>query len=150
MSVRVSLLLLVCWLAACEPPEKVARSVLPMQLVEQGVRLMPTHCNTCHGVGEFGIDEMLAPPLWGVRAHYLAHFSEPDAFVDAITEFLLEPQAAASCLPLELAHYGLKAPVSLTESELRSVAWAIYAGQVERPVWAREYRKRHQNCSALW
>lgn len=111
---------------------------------------MPTYCNTCHGVGDLGIDEMLAPPLWGVRAHYLAHFPEPKAFVDAMSTFLVQPERGKSRMPLELAHYGLKAPVSLSEAEIRSVAWAIYAGRVERPTWSREYVKRHRDCEAQW
>jgi len=141
---------LVLLLAACEKRVEIDLSSVPMDAIKQGVALMPTYCHTCHRVGELEIDEMLAPPLWGVRAHYLAHFPDAAAFVDAMTEFLLEPQAEKSLLPLEVAHYGLKAPVSLAEAELRSVAWAIYAGQVERPTWSREYRKRHRDCEASW
>lgn len=111
---------------------------------------MPTYCNTCHGVGDLNMDEMLAPPLWGVRAHYLAHSPEPEDFVEAMTTFLHEPQRETSRMPLELAHYDLKAPVSLKEAEIRSVVWAIYAGRVERPVWLREYKKGHRDCAADW
>jgi mono/diheme cytochrome c family protein len=118
--------------------------------IEQGVDLMATHCHTCHGVGELTMEEMLAPPLWGVRAHYLAKYPEPDKFVDAMTAFIVEPVADQSLMPLSVANYGLKAPVSLTEAEIRSLVWAIYAGRVERPAWSREYRKRHRDCAARW
>lgn len=144
------LILPVLALAGCGERGEVDLSSAPVAAIEQGVALMPAHCHTCHRVGESEIDAMLAPPLWGVRAHYLAKFPEPEAFVDAMTNFLLEPQVEKSLLPLEVAHYGLKEPVSLTEEELRSVAWAIYAGRVERPPWSREYRKHHRACEASW
>lgn len=137
-------------LLGCDQRPEVDLSSVPLEAIQQGVALMPVYCHTCHGVGEREIDAMLAPPLWGVRAHYLAHFPEPEAFVAAMTEFMLEPQGEQSLLPLEVAHYGLKAPVSLTEAELRAVAWAIYAGQVKRPSWSREYRQRHRECDASW
>lgn len=144
------LVCLVFSLIGCEERVAVDLSAVPTETIEQGARLMPVHCHTCHGVGELEIDAMLAPPLWGIRAHYLGHFTEPEAFVDVMTAFILEPQVDKSRLPLAVAHYGLKAPVSLTEAEIRSVVWAIYAGQLERPLWLREYRKRHRDCEASW
>lgn len=134
----------------CEKRATVDLSAVPGEAIEQGLALIPTYCNTCHGLGELGMDEMLAPPLWGVRAHYLASYPEPEAFVDAMTDFLLEPTREKSRMPLELAHYDLKAPVSLSEAEIRAVVWAIYAGRVERPVWSRDYKKRHGDCAAQW
>lgn len=146
-------LLLLCsvlFLVSCEKPVEVDLSSAPAHAIERGVELMPTHCYTCHGVGELEMNAMLAPPLWGVRAHYLEKFSAPEPFVAAMTAFILEPRIEKSLLPLEIEHYGLKASVSLTEEEIRSVVWAIYAGQVVRPSWSREYMKRHRNCEASW
>lgn len=144
------LLPLISILMACEKKQETDLSQAPADAIRQGVALMATYCHTCHGVGELAMDEMLAPPLWGVRAHYLERYSEPEAFVDAMTGFILEPSTEGSLMPLALERYGLKAPVSLTAAEIRSVVWAIYAGQVERPSWSREYRKRHRDCDAKW
>jgi mono/diheme cytochrome c family protein len=146
----IPLLFLVLLVLGCGKRDEVDLSAVPVDIIKQGVALMPTYCHTCHGVGDLEMDAMLAPPLWGVRAHYLARFSAPEDFVDAMTAFLVEPQAEQSLLPLEVAHYGLKAPVSLSEAELRAVGWAIYAGQVARPAWSREYRQRHRECEASW
>ncbi|MFU8848899.1 MAG: hypothetical protein ACNA77_09325 [Opitutales bacterium] len=150
LRIYLLLLLLISFSSGCEKRAEADLSAVPVDAIRQGLALMPTACNTCHGVGELEMSEMLAPPLWGVRAHYLAHFPEPLAFVDGMTDFLLEPSRAKSRMPLELAHYDLKAPVALSEAELRSVVWAIYAGRVERPVWSREYKKHHRDCQAEW
>jgi mono/diheme cytochrome c family protein len=134
-------------LLGCKERIEVDLSEVPPGVIEQGVELMRTHCHTCHGVGELEMEAMLAPPLWGVRVHYLAEYSEGEAFVDAMTAFLLEPSRGKSQMPLSVERYGLKAPVSLPEAEVRAVVWAIYAGRVVRPSWSREYRKRHRDCN---
>lgn len=141
---------LILLLVACEKRVAVDLSAVPHGAIQQGVELMPTYCLTCHGVGDLKMDEVLAPPLWGVRAHYLSEFREPQAFVDAVTEFLLDPHFDRSRMPIELERYGVKAPVSLSEEEIRAAAWAIYAGEVERPPWSREYQKLHRDCDANW
>ena len=141
---------LVCALVACEKEPGVDLASVPVDAVPRGVELMATHCHTCHGVGELEMEAMLAPPLWGVRAHYLPEYAEGEAFVDAMTAFILEPSKEASRMPLAVERYGLKAPVSLGEAEIRAVVWAIYAGQVARPPWSRKYRKRHRECNASW
>jgi hypothetical protein len=151
MSGRVSIVLpLVLLLAACGQKPEIDLGAAPEGAIEQGVSLMATHCHTCHGVGERTMEEMLAPPLWGVRAHYLKRYPQPEAFVEAMASFLLEPENDRSLMPLAVARYGLKAPVSLAEAEMRAVAWAIYAGQVERPAWSRDYRRQHGTCEASW
>lgn len=150
MKHSIFLLPFVLFLVACEKRVEVDLAKVPMEQVEQGVALLPTYCNTCHGVGEKEIDEMLAPPLWGVRAHYLARSPDPEAFVDAMAEFIIEPKMEKSLMPHAVNRYGLKAPVSLTAEEIRAVAWAIYAGRVERPGWSREYQKRHRDCDLDW
>ena len=137
-------------LTACEKRVEVDLSAVPSGAIRQGVGLMPTYCLTCHGVGDLEMDEVLAPPLWGVRAHYLAEFTDPQAFVDAMTKFLVDPNADKSLMPIELERHGLKASVSLSEEQIRSTAWAIYAGEVERPQWSREYQKLHRDCDASW
>ncbi|MGJ8640305.1 MAG: c-type cytochrome [Opitutaceae bacterium] len=115
----------------------------PEEVIRQGVHLMPTHCNTCHGVGDRKMEEMLAPPLLSARAHYLAIHPDPEGFVDAVTKFLTDPQSEHSLMPKSVERYGLKSPVSLSEDEIRLVASAVYAGFVERPVWLASYKKEH-------
>jgi mono/diheme cytochrome c family protein len=139
-----------CCLMGCDKAPGPDLSSAPADAIEQGMDLIPTYCNTCHGVGDLGMEEMLAPPLWGVRAHYLARHPEPEAFVDAMTAFILEPKVAESLMPSAVERYGLKAPVSLSEKEIRAVVWAIYANRVERPSWARAYQKLHSDSEAVW
>lgn len=146
-----SLLLCVLFLTACKKEhDRETADAFPVEAIRQGVQLMQTHCHVCHGIEQRSMDAMLAPPLWGVRAHYLQQYPEPAAFVTAVTDFVTEPEQHKSLMPLELDRYGLKAPVSLEELEIQRIAMAIYSGQVERPEWSRAYEKLHRDCAAQW
>lgn len=146
-----SLVLCLVLLSACKKGSDVETAdAFPVEAIRQGIQLMQTHCHVCHGIEQRSLDAMLAPPLWGVRAHYLQKHPDAAAFVAAVTDFVTTPEQHKSLMPLELDHYGLKAPVSLGESEIQHIAMAIYSGQVERPEWSRAYEKLHQNCAAQW
>ena len=135
----------------CGKQKKVdTSSAFTAEQIRQGVALSATYCSTCHGIDEREMEDMLAPPLWSVRAHYLARYPEPEAFVVAIDSFLTDPKAEHSLMPKAVDLYGLKAPVGIAEEDLRLAASAIYAGAVERPSWTHEYKKLHKDSEAVW
>ena len=133
-----------------ESHESIPREAFTPQSIQSGAQLMKTYCLTCHGVYQRTQEEMLAPPLWGVRAHYLAKQPKPDEFVAAMTDYIRSPQEEKSLLPVEVARYGLKSPIWLNPEELQLISKAIYSGKVERPNWAHSYKKSHKNCDATW
>lgn len=148
MLIRAGILIIaICLFVGCGDSTKEDHDiVLPAHDFKLGLRLIPTFCNTCHGVGDRREDEMLAPPLWGVRAHYLKAYPEADVFVDSMADFIAQPDAKKSLMPKALKRYGLMSPTPLDESKLRAIAMAIHAGHVERPPWSRSYEKVHRDC----
>lgn len=141
---------LVAFATGCKKQAKVDTSTFTREQITQGAALSATYCNTCHGLGEREMEDMLAPPLWSVRAHYLARYPEPEAFVDATVSFLSDPKAEHSLMPKSIELYGLKAPVGIAEEDMRLAASAIYAGALERPSWSHNYKKLHKDCEVAW
>lgn len=133
--------------AACsqDAQQEAPKQVFSAIDIAAGQKLLPTYCNTCHGIKE-SESAMLAPPLWGVRQHYLARYPEPNEFVEAMLRMMEAPTHETSLMPLAVERYGLMAPVSLDRDTLRLTAIAIYSGAVERPSWVRDYLKSHQSC----
>lgn len=132
--------------SGCEKsPKQKGKEVFSPEAIQQGVQLLPTYCNTCHGVGDREMDEMLSPALWAIREHYLVQYPEPEAFVDAMVEFMQFPRESTALMPVEVKEYGLMTTVSLSEADLRATAIAIYIGEVERPSWARSYERKHSS-----
>lgn len=139
------ILLTACLMSGCgKSPKQKAEAVFSSQEIEQGLQLLPTYCNTCHGVGGREMDEMLSPPLWAIRDFYLDQYPEPEPFVDAMVEFMQFPREENALMPSEVKNYGLMTTVSLSEADLRATAIVIYAGLIERPSWYRDYEKLHR------
>ena len=61
-----------------------------------------------------------------------------------MVEFMQFPREENALMPAEVQNYGLMTTVSLSESDLRATAIAIYAGYIERPYWYRDYEKVHR------
>ena len=141
----LSILSAACLLVGCEKsPKQKAKDAFTAAEIEQGLQLLPTYCNTCHGVGDREMDEMLSPALWAIREFYLDAYPEPEPFVSAMVEFMQFPREENALMPAEVQNYGLMTTVSLSESDLRATAIAIYAGYIERPSWYRDYEKVHR------
>jgi cytochrome c553 len=104
--------------------------------IKRGMQLMQTHCNTCHAVNGRTHDQLLAPPLWGVRKQYLNKYPQPEAFVAGMLDYISEPTHEASLLPQAVERFGLMPMLPLPDELLRPILWAIYAGHVDRPGWA--------------
>lgn len=119
---------------------------LTAEEVAEGQRVVRLHCATCHGVDDQTRESMLAPSLWAVRQHYIRKYPEPEAFVEGMLAFLEHPQLESSLMPQASEEYGLMALLPLDEAQLRASIRLIYAGHVERPVWARDYDKAHASC----
>ncbi|MGB0417028.1 MAG: c-type cytochrome [Coraliomargarita sp.] len=138
----------ICWVGCGPNSLQQAKQVFSAEEIAHGTQLIKTYCNTCHGVGDREMDAMLAPPLLGVRDAYLERHPEADAFVSAMVAFTRHPKRQNSLMPYALDVYGLKGSVSLSETDLRLTAIAVFAEQVERPTWMRDYRKQHPGTPA--
>ncbi|ADE54322.1 c-type cytochrome [Coraliomargarita akajimensis] len=114
--------------------------------IREGARLLRLYCLTCHGVDDKREDQLLAPPLWGVREHYIRVHKTPEAFVTAMVDFMNEPSREKSLMPCSLDRYGLMQAMPLTDEQLRATAVAIFAGQIQRPTWWKRYEKAHKSC----
>jgi cytochrome c553 len=122
--------------------EAFRRSVDPM-FMRKGVQLMQTHCNNCHGVKGKTHDQLLAPPLWGVRMNYMKKYPEAEAFIESMSDFLTEPKHGDSLMPQAVDRFGLMPMLPLPDEILRPILSALYAGAVERPDWANGGMHNH-------
>lgn len=116
------------------------------QEITEGRRLLKLYCLTCHGVDGKREDQLMAPPLLGVREHYIRQHSTPEAFVSSMVDFMAHPTVEKSLMQCSLERYGLMQMMPLTDEQLRATAIAIYAGQIERPSWWKRYEKAHRKC----
>ncbi len=88
----------------------------------------------------------IAPPIAGVRMHYLSVHQDKDSFVNAVTSWLEKPDANKSLMPGAIRHFNLMPPVSAPKEDAKIIAEYIFNGEIDMPAGYKEhYQQMHGN-----
>jgi len=111
----------------------------------QGLKLFDQHCKVCHGLtGGMNMKERIAPPIAGVRMHYLSVHKDKDAFATAVTSWLEKPDVTKTLMPGAIRHFNLMPPISVPKDDARIIAEYIFEGDIEMPAGYKEhYQQNH-------
>lgn len=94
-------------------------------LVElNGKLLMEQKCFTCHNTQ--GTDNMLAPPMFRVKDHYIYDYEDKTSFVNAVVAWVENPQDSLSRMPGAKRKFGLMPKQNIPKDELKAIASYIY------------------------
>ena len=110
--------------------------------------VMKTLCLSCHAASPTHEQQKkgLAPPMWGVRDHYLEHHGDLEAFTHAIAAWVPHPEGEKSLMRGAVKRFGVMPGLSLPESQLSEIATLIYHGvNVEKPIWWEEHQRNHHS-----
>lgn len=113
--------------------------------LEQGKQLYKTYCSACHGAtGGMDMSKRLAPPIAGVRYHYIGVHPEKAPFVTAITDWLTNQDASRSLMPGAIRKFKLMPPVSVSKEDAEKIALYIYEGKLAKlPGFDAHVEKMH-------
>jgi len=99
-----------------------------------GAKLFEIHCNACHGMtGGMNMQQRIAPPIAGVRMHYMAVHKDQESFVNAVTSWLEKQDESKSLMPGAIRHFKLMPPISVPADDAKKIAEYIYAGNIATP-----------------
>ncbi len=103
--------------------------------IGEGEKLFKATCNACHGiaVGGMDMDKRIAPPIVGVRKHYLDAHPDKESFVKAITSWLEKQSPEKSLMPGAIQKFKLMPPLSVPKEDAEKIAAYLYAGNIEVP-----------------
>ncbi|MBC2607848.1 hypothetical protein [Pelagicoccus albus] len=129
-----------------------AASVTPLSRVlsqqsdstTRGAETLQNLCIACHQTQpSHELQEKgLAPPLWGVRDHYLEKYPDRETFVEAIVAYLPKPEADKSLMKGAIKRFGIMPPLPLPEDALKDAANAMYDAEgFQEPTWWAEHVK---------
>lgn len=111
-------------------------------LVEKGKEVFGDLCLSCHDPATRGADRV-APPVFAVKNHY-ANYREREAFVNAMSAFILSPSVENSRMPGAIGRFELMPDLELSEEDARAAAEFIFATDFSLPDWyAKHYEEEH-------
>ncbi len=117
---------------------------------EAGEKVFKTVCAACHGMaGGMDMSKRIAPPIAGVRKHYLDAYPDEASFIQAITSWLEKQDEAKSLMPGAIQKFKLMPPLAVSKDDAANVAAYIYAGDIEKPEGLDKHMKEmHQKMGA--
>ena len=107
------------------------------QLIENGTaaQLIKNNCFTCHNPGATSHDDMLAPPLVGMKYKYQQAFPQKEQFIYNMTNFIANPIKENAIMSGPIRRFGIMPKSVLKPTEIQAVVTYLYDNKVEEPKW---------------
>jgi cytochrome c2 len=94
-------------------------------------------CLVCHKLDRG--PNMVAPPIFGVKDHYIRVHPGKDEFVKNVAAWLEKPDPAKTLMPGALRRFGLMPQQVTTADEREAVATFIYNADFSQPGWYQQH-----------
>jgi len=101
----------------------------------EGLLLLKKHCYACHNPNTATHDEIIAPPLEGIKSHYLKAYPEKGQFTEAMLSFVLNPQVEKALMKGPITRFGLMPKPAVSKDELNTIITYIRDQKLEVPSW---------------
>lgn len=121
-----------------EQDEKVIKDLVLLS-PEEGVANLKTNCYSCHNPQSTSHDEMLAPPLAGIKFKYKNHYPERSEFIYKMSNFVHSPTTENAVMKGPVRRFGLMPKVPMKLEEIRQVVAFIYDNKMEIPEWFSDH-----------
>ena len=105
-----------------------------------GKVLMETNCLVCHGNGT-SHDDILAPPMKGVKNHYLSEGMTEKEFVTEIQNWVANPTKENSQMPGAVNRFGVMPKQEFSPDEVAAIATYMFNNEMPKPVWFDQHMK---------
>lgn len=102
---------------------------------EEGLAKLTTYCYSCHSPQSQSHDDMLAPPLAGIKYKYSRTYQDKTLFVSRMADFVYNPSKANALMKGPVRRFGLMPKVPLSKAEINELCLFIYEHELEVPAW---------------
>ena len=94
-------------------------------------------CMQCHQTSR-GFN-MVAPPIFGVRDHYLQAYPDKATFVKAVTQWVKVRDEKTSLMSGAIRRFNVMPAVKVSDSDLTAIASFLYDARFNEPAWYKEH-----------
>lgn len=109
---------------------------------KDGAALYKEKCLVCHDVkGKKTHDDLLAPPMRGVKRHYSDKYAERDDFIKHVIEWATAPDEKKSLMLDAVEQFKVMPNLNFQKEDVEKIAAYIYDNEMDKPEWAGKKRK---------
>lgn len=117
---------------------------IPSISKELALDRLKNNCFSCHNPNSESHDEMLAPPLAGIKNKYKKHYPQEEEFIEQMSSFIDSPSEEKALMKGPVKRFGLMPKTALSKSEIQELVKYIYNNDIETPEWFEEhYNEKH-------
>ncbi|MEN8186039.1 MAG: cytochrome c [Bacteroidota bacterium] len=103
--------------------------------VSEAYTLLKTKCYACHNPNAESHDNIIAPPMAAVKKRYLRIYDEKESFVEAITNWSIDPKEEKAIMRGAVSQYNVMPYQNFKEEDMRKIASYIFENELEVPDW---------------
>jgi hypothetical protein len=107
------------------------------------LNILKTHCYSCHNPKSESHDNMLAPPLAGIKHKYKQLYSERSEFISKMADFVIHPSKENAGMKGPVRRFGLMPKTTLVDKEIFEIVAFIYDSPLEYPEWFPKHFEEH-------
>ncbi len=138
------------WLITLAPITVLSASTNPDLATAE--KLLGKHCMACHGqtkdaAGNY--KRRVAPPITAVIMHYKSVHKEKEDFIDAVVEWVDNPDEERTLMRGAIRHFNLMPKLDIPEEDVEQIASYLFDDNIPIPeAYRRHYEQNHGARSA--
>lgn len=109
---------------------------------EVASKLLVSNCYVCHDPESKSHDEILAPPLAGIKMRYQRATPDREAFIAKMTRFVSNPSEESALMHGPVRRFGLMPKTILSGEEITKIVTYIYDNEMPKPEWFEGHHGR--------
>ncbi len=107
--------------------------------------LLSVNCYTCHNPNASSHDEIIAPPLTGVKMRYKNATKDREEFIVMMSTYVSNPNEARALMKGPVKRFGVMPKTALDEDEIKKIVTYIFDNDIPEPSWFKEHTKEKHN-----
>ena len=101
--------------------------------IEEGKQLYKASCSACHGAtGGMDMNKRIAPPIAGVRLHYIGAHPDKTSFINAITNWVVKQDESKSLMRGAIRKFKIMPAITVAKEDAEKIATYIFEGELEK------------------
>ena len=101
----------------------------------EGLKLFQQKCYACHSIISKSHNEIIAPPMVAVKRRYLMSYNTKKDFVQALTNWALDPKAENALMRGAVANFKVMPKQDFKREDIIKIAEYIFDHKIQQPEW---------------
>ncbi len=100
---------------------------------------LKNNCYACHNPNSKSHDDILAPPLAGIKQKYKKQYPKEKVFIEKMSDYIAMPTEENALMKGPVKRFGVMPKTALSKTEIQELVKYIYNNEIEAPVWFQEH-----------